>query len=237
MDEFLCSCCCEPIYVETDYWFPDVPDVADPANPYVDPTYVEPAYVEPVNVEPVYVDPVYVEPAYVEPAYVEPIYVEPAYVDPVYVDPLYVEPVYVEPLFVEPAYVEPMVAPVTLAPLTAEIGGWEPGFTVISPDASVASPTVLANVPTTVSGYDPGISLAEALASPSFGGNPWDSSHIVEMRNMSAGFLNNVGSAPVLAPLTNADLTAAMSLHTLQTNQTIYNATRATAFNLMNSGW
>ena len=191
MDEFICSCCCEPIHVDAGYW---LPDVQTPVDVYAVDSFVDAAYVEPVYVEPAYVEPVYVEPVYVEPVYVEPAYVEPVYVEPAYVEPAYVEPVYVEPVYVEPAY----VAPVSIAPLTAEIGGWEPAFTVIPANAVAMPATVLANVPTVVTGYDPGsISLAEALGSPSFGGNPWDTSAITAMQALSQFFIQNTVARPI----------------------------------------
>ena len=171
MDEFLCSCCCEPIQVDAGYWLPDLQPTADvyPVESLVDAAYLEPAYVEPAYLEPAYVEPAYLEPAYLEPAYVEPAYVEPAYVEPV-----------------------------SLTPLTAEIGGWEPAYTVTPPNAMAVPATVLANVPTVVNGYDPGsISLAEALASPSFGGNPWDTSAITEMQALSQFFIQNSVAQPI----------------------------------------
>jgi hypothetical protein len=137
--------------------------------------------------------------------FAEPVYVEPTYMEPAYVDPAHVQPAYVEPTYVEPTYVEP----VSLAPTTTEIGGWEPGFTVIAPDDAWPSATVLTNAPISVPAYDPGLSLSEALASPTFGGSPWDTS-VYQVYNQSSVAFPTLVRAPAWNaysdPLTNGAL-------------------------------
>jgi hypothetical protein len=168
--------------------------------------------------EAAYVDPVDVEPAYVEPTYVEPTYVEPTYVEPAYVEPAYVEPAYAEPVYAEPIY---QTEPIVLA-------APEP----IS-QAVAMTPTPEATP-----------SIYEALASPTFGGDPWDSSHVLEMQRMSNWMLNNsipasTGSLPLYhpEPIMNSSINAALAPLNLLTLQNMNSTMRATSINLMNSGW
>jgi hypothetical protein len=189
------------------------------SDPFVSTGY-ESVYVEPAYPDPVYVDPAYVDPVYVGPAYVEPTYVEPAYVDPVYVEP---SPAYVaEPVVLTSP--EPMSQPVAMTPVApVELG---------MPAAPVDF--VLDATP----------SIYEALATPTFGGNPWDSSHVLEMQRMSNWMLNNsvsasTGSLPFYTPdpIMNASVNAALAPMNLLTLQNTNASMRATSFNLMNSGW